>query len=102
MNKKLVFILSLFILLSCLMGIRFNLVEVKAPNGYPVHNLDTGLNYTTIQEAIDAPETQNGHTVFVEEGTYYENVVINKSLSLIGENRETTISERDLFMTTFS
>jgi len=57
MSKKSILILSLFVLLSCLLHTSYNLVEVKAPNGYPVHNVDTGLNYTTIQEAIDAPET---------------------------------------------
>ena len=56
-----------------------------------VHNLDTGLNYTTIQEAIDAPETLDGHTIFVEEGKYYEHVIVNKSLSLVGENISTTV-----------
>jgi len=69
----------------------FHIAEVKAPTGYPVHNLDTDLNYTTIQEAIDAPETLYGHTIFVEEGLYYEHVVANKSISLIGENRSSTI-----------
>ncbi|KXH69713.1 MAG: hypothetical protein AM326_05060 [Candidatus Thorarchaeota archaeon SMTZ-45] len=58
---------------------------------FRVHNLDTGLNYTAIQKAINANETLNGHTIFVEEGTYYETIVINKSISLIGENRDTTI-----------
>jgi len=56
-----------------------------------VHNLDTGLNYTTIQEAINAPETLDGHTIFVEEGKYYEHVIVNKSLSLVGENISTTV-----------
>jgi parallel beta-helix repeat protein len=55
-----------------------------------VHNLDTGLNYASIQEAINAPETLNGHTIFVEAGIYYENVVVNKSLTLIGENEDST------------
>jgi len=91
MSRKFVLILSLFVLFSCLLSIRFSLVEVKAPNGYPVHNLNTGLNYTTIQEAINAPETLAGHTIFVEEGTYYEHLVVNKSLSLIGEDRFSTI-----------
>ena len=57
----------------------------------PVHNVDTGLDYPTIQAAIDAPETLNGHTIQVDSGTYYENVVVNKSISLIGENRDNTI-----------
>jgi parallel beta-helix repeat protein len=66
-------------------------VAVEAQNGYPVHNLNTGLNYASIQEAINASETLGGHTIFVEEGNYSEHVVINKSLSITGELRNTTI-----------
>jgi len=57
----------------------------------PVHNMNTGLGYATIQEAINAPETLNGHTIFVEAGTYYEHIVVNKTLALIGENNNETI-----------
>jgi len=64
---------------------------VKATNGFPVHNLDTGLNYATIQDAINADETLNGHTILVDAGTYYENVVVNKSVALVGEDRSNTI-----------
>jgi parallel beta-helix repeat protein len=74
-----------------LANIRFSLVEVEAPDGYPVHNLNTGLNYTTIQGAIDAPETLDGHTIFVESGIYYEHVDVIKNLTLIGENNSNTI-----------
>jgi len=91
MRRKRVFALNLFVLLSLLLYVRFNPVEVEAPDSYPVHNLDTGLNYTTIQEAIDAPETLGGHTIFVENGTYYENVVVDKSVSVIGEDNLNTI-----------
>jgi parallel beta-helix repeat protein len=65
--------------------------EVKATNGFPVHNLDTHLNYTAIQAAIDAPETLDGHTIFVEAGTYYENIVVNKTLLFIGEDSDNTV-----------
>ncbi|MCK4434711.1 right-handed parallel beta-helix repeat-containing protein, partial [Candidatus Bathyarchaeota archaeon] len=56
-----------------------------------VHNLDSGLNYTTIQAAIDAVETLDGHTIFVEEGTYNEHLYIDKSLALFGDTIGTTV-----------
>jgi parallel beta-helix repeat protein len=84
-------LVSFLILLFCLSTMRFNHIEVKSSSGYPVHNLNTGLGYVTIQEAIGAAETLDGHTIFVEEGTYYEHVVVNKSLWLVGENTSTTI-----------
>ncbi|MCK4444041.1 MAG: right-handed parallel beta-helix repeat-containing protein, partial [Thermoplasmata archaeon] len=59
--------------------------------GLPVHNIYTGLDYATIQEAIDAPETLDGHTIKVDAGIYYEHVTVYKSLTLIGENRSNTI-----------
>jgi parallel beta-helix repeat protein len=70
----------------------FNLkIDVLTASGYTIHNLNTGLDYVGIQAAIDAPETLDGHTIFVENGVYYENVVVDKALSLTGENKETTI-----------
>jgi parallel beta-helix repeat protein len=49
------------------------------------------LNYTTIQEAINAPKTLGNHTILVEAGTYFEHVVVNKSINLVGENKDNTI-----------
>ena len=46
-------------------------------------------NYTRIQDAID--NASDGDTVFVYNGTYPGSVHINKTISLIGENKETTI-----------
>jgi parallel beta-helix repeat protein len=52
-------------------------------------------NYTRIQDAINV--THNGDTVFVFHGTYYEHIVINTAIYLIGENVNTTmiIDKRD-------
>lgn len=47
------------------------------------------VDYETIQDAINA--AYPGDTIMVAPGTYYEHVIINKSLSLVGENKETTI-----------
>ncbi len=46
-------------------------------------------NYSTIKEAIDAANQFD--TIFVYNGTYNENVVIGKKLSLIGEDKNITI-----------
>ncbi len=56
-----------------------------------VHNVNTTFNYDTIQAAIDTPQTLDGHTIFVEEGIYYEHVVVNKAISLVGEDKSTTV-----------
>jgi len=46
-------------------------------------------HYSTIQQAVNA--AIQGDTIFVRAGTYVENVLVNKNLSIIGENRTTTI-----------
>ncbi len=48
-------------------------------------------NYTAIQAAVN--DASNGDTVFVydDSSPYYEKVVVNKTIDLIGENRDTTI-----------
>jgi len=48
-------------------------------------------NYTRIQDAID--NSSNGDTVFVFDdlSPYYENIVIDKSIILQGENKNTTL-----------
>lgn len=48
-------------------------------------------NYTKIQDAIDAALV--GDTVFVldDSSPYYEDITISKSISLLGEDRKTTV-----------
>ncbi len=56
-----------------------------------VRNINTNLTYLTIQSAVDASETLDGHTLRVDPGIYSENVNIHKPLTLIGENKTTTV-----------
>ena len=46
-------------------------------------------NYPNIQDAIN--NANEGDTVFVKNGTYPENVVVNKTIVLVGESKESTI-----------
>ena len=58
---------------------------------YKVHNINTGKGFPTIQAAIDDPDTQDGNTISVDPGTYFEHLVIDKPLKLMGEDKNTTI-----------
>jgi len=69
-----------------------------------VHNIDTGLNYSTIQEAIDAAATVDGHTILVDPGIYTENVDVYKSLTIrstSGNSSDTVVQAEDSNMHVF-
>ncbi|MFQ5621532.1 MAG: nitrous oxide reductase family maturation protein NosD [Candidatus Nanoarchaeia archaeon] len=81
--KKTSFVIMLTLLLMGTLALAFSIQQVKAgitivPDDYP-----------TIQEAIN--RASEGYTIYVRAGTYYENVVVDKKISLIGESREDTI-----------
>ncbi|MEE9489611.1 MAG: Ig-like domain-containing protein, partial [Thermoplasmata archaeon] len=57
-------------------------------------------NYTMIQDAID--DANPGDTVYVFTGTYDEGVEINEKLSLVGEDRNSTIIQDDWNFSTVS
>ena len=47
------------------------------------------LDNTSIQEAIN--KADHGDTIYVRAGVYHEDIVVNKSLFLVGENAVTTV-----------
>ena len=64
--------------------------EVYVDDDYTESTLGWGFNhFDKIQDGIDAVDI--GGTVYVYNGTYYENVVVDKSINLIGEDKNTTI-----------
>jgi len=87
-----VFVLVAVVLFSCFCGTELDLFRAAgAADSSPVHNVNTGLNYSSIQAAVDASETLDGHTVLVDAGTYAEHLVVNKSLAIIGGGRDITV-----------
>ncbi|MFZ1704188.1 MAG: right-handed parallel beta-helix repeat-containing protein [Saprospiraceae bacterium] len=58
---------------------------------YPVENQQTGNGYSTIQAAINDVLTLDGHTIHVCAGTYNENVVVNKDVTISGAGPTMTI-----------
>ncbi|MCJ7571542.1 MAG: hypothetical protein MUO82_06670, partial [Candidatus Thermoplasmatota archaeon] len=93
--KKRIEILLVCMMLVTSLFVVFPIETVKAEgNVLYVGGIGPG-NYTIIQSAIDI--ANNGDTVFVFSGTYYENVHIYKTLNLIGENKDSTIIDgRDI------
>jgi len=64
----------------------FGTLFVATVKGSSIHHV---YPEDSIQDAIDSADA--GDTIFVHSGKYYENVVVNKSVYLFGENRENTI-----------
>jgi len=81
----------LTLLIISMLTLAFNIQTVRAePKTWYVDD-DGPADFHTIQEAISSPEVKDGDTVFVKTGTYFEKVIVNKSVLLIGEDNDTTI-----------
>jgi parallel beta-helix repeat protein len=71
------------------MDILFDFTPEVSGSTLYVNTTGSGGVYTSIQEAIN--NANNGDTVFVYSGTYYENLVVEKTINLTGEDMNTTI-----------
>ena len=86
--------LSLLVIFSILtfsfFNIFFNVEICIASDGNTLYVGGTEIgNYTTIQDAID--NSMDDDTVYVYDGIYYENLFINKPISLVGIDKNFTI-----------
>ncbi len=93
LKKAIVIAIILLFLATSISPIIFGLkIQKTCPLRYSGNTLFVGGtgpgNYTKIQDAID--DAFDGDTVFVFNGTYYEDVEIYKSINLVGEDRNIT------------
>ena len=79
-------LLSSFVIAPAFGGASGNTIYVDdnaAPSWY------NATHVKTIQEGVK--NASAGDTIFVYNGTYYGNVIVNKSVTLVGEDRDITI-----------
>ncbi|MDP3422806.1 MAG: NosD domain-containing protein, partial [Burkholderiaceae bacterium] len=57
----------------------------------PVGNLNTGMGYSSIQNAINDNLTVNGNVIVVANGTYLENILVNKNLTICPYDGNVTV-----------
>ncbi len=89
MRLKLVSGIILKLLLIGMLTFAFNMQPVKSESKTWTVDDDGSADFHTIQEAINAASP--GDTIFVEAGTYYEHVVVDKTLILVGLDEFNTI-----------
>jgi parallel beta-helix repeat protein len=94
--KKAISTLLIIICLSSISGLVRYRISVKASTGLiytQTSVIYVPANYSTIQEAIN--HANPGDEIFVNKSIspYVENIVVNKSISLVGEDRDFTTIE---------
>jgi parallel beta-helix repeat protein len=82
--KKVVSAIVIALLLTSMLFSSSGIWLVRAPTIIVVPD-----DYPTIQAAVNAASPED--TVYVRTGTYRERIIINKALSMVGENMEDTI-----------
>jgi parallel beta-helix repeat protein len=98
-NKKIAVIWISLVILSSLIVIIVEIAPiVEAPTTWYVDDSNPGPGdgspgnpFKTIQAGVD--NATPGDTVYVYNGTYYENIIVNKTINLTGEDRVLTIIE---------
>jgi parallel beta-helix repeat protein len=85
MPNKIAFKVVALILLIVVIGIKYGKIVMATPRTIVVPS----SGYETVQKAINAANP--GDLIRVANGTYYENFIVNKSVSIIGKNPANTI-----------
>jgi parallel beta-helix repeat protein len=93
MRKKILIILMINLLIISLTNILPNL-NINASASIIYVDIKGGQEYTSIQNAIN--DASNGDTIYVNSGSYHENIYINKKINLIGEGKGISIIDGNM------
>ena len=85
MGKKIVARMLPALLLIPTLLLALEIQPVRSATTWTVDD-DGPADFSSIQEAINSPQVAEGDTVYVYNGTYYEDAVVNKTVSLVGED----------------
>lgn len=89
MRNRISLLLIFMVIITSSIDISITVETVKASGNILYVGGSGPGNYTAIQYAINV--ANSGDTVFVYKGKYYENVIINKTILLKGEDKKSTI-----------
>jgi len=88
MDRKIVFSITVSAILLFVLFEDYSMLHVRATRAWIVDKNDKG-DFCNIQEAINAANP--GDIIEVSVGKFFEHIVVNKSLTLIGEDRNKSI-----------
>ncbi len=84
-KRPLLTVLLLYLIIVSLVAGLQNSGMVKANS----KTITVPTDYLSIQDAIN--NAGAGDTIYIKKGTYVENPIVNKSVSLVGEDRDATV-----------
>jgi len=86
--RKFLIVITVFLqLFTCVSY--FDLIQTSEAGSPPTLFVGAGETYQHIQDALD--DATDGYRIFVYNGTYKENLIINHRIDLFGEDRSNTI-----------
>ena len=89
MRSKVITGIMLILMLMGVLPFSFTIQPVKAEARTWTVDDDGPADFNTIQEAVNTASPED--IIYVYNGTYYENIVVNKTVSLIGEDKYNAI-----------
>jgi hypothetical protein len=73
-------------------GVALGLVSVRAASGDTVTVCTTDCDFTTIQDAIDAPSTKAGDVINITNAVHIESgILVNKDVTIQGQGADSTV-----------